>query len=323
MPPHTTARLFHIAAYITTARKSYVGREELVARPDLPDGKLDVPAMLSLTHIPRPPLTQFVHLFWLYESYTQPHAKERVLPTGQMQMVINLEEDKSCIYDRDDTNRCETFSGSLLVGAHSEYLVIGTAEQSFVMGVSFKPGGAFPFLRMPAGELRDTTVSLDTLWRADAVDLRNRLLEVPTHQARFEVLERVLFKELRRGLDPPRGFGHSDAVGFALRRFMAEPHVATVASVTDRVGLSPKRFIQVFRDETGFTPKVFCRIRRFQQVLNRMEGCQRVEWTKVALDCGYFDQAHFIHDFRAFSGINPTTYLAHRTQHRNHVPLVD
>ena len=57
MPPHTTARFFHIAAYVTTARKSYVGREELVARPDLPDGKLDVPAMLSLTHVPRPPLS--------------------------------------------------------------------------------------------------------------------------------------------------------------------------------------------------------------------------------------------------------------------------
>jgi AraC-like DNA-binding protein len=108
---------------------------------------------------------------------------------------------------------------------------------------------------------------------------------------------------------------------------MAEPHVTTVAGVTDQIGLSPKRFIQVFRDQTGFTPKVFCRIRRFQQALDHMEGCTEgrgsVEWADVALDCGYFDQAHFIHDFRAFSGINPTSYLAHRTPHRNHVPLLD
>jgi AraC-like DNA-binding protein len=278
--------------------------------------------MVRLTHAPRPPLSQFVHLLWLYEGYTQPHAKERVLPTGQMQIVINLLQDKSCVYDRDDTERCQTFSGSLLAGAHSEYLVISTAMQASVVGVSFKPGGAFPFLRMPAGELRNATVSLDALWGAGAVDLRDRLLEAPTPQVRLAVLEQVLLKELTRGFDPPRGFDPQRAVGFALRRFMAEPQVATVAGVTNQIGLSPKRFIQVFRDETGFTPKVFCRIRRFQQALDRMDGRKSVDWAQVALDCGYFDQAHFIHDFRAFSGINPSSYLAHRTEHRNHVPLV-
>ena len=189
--------------------------------------------------------------------------------------------------------------------------------QASVVGVSFKPGGAFPFLRMPAGELCDTTVSLDALWGAAAGDLRNQLLEATTPRARFEVLERALWKELSRGFD-----SHA-AVGFALRRFMADPHVATVAGVTEQIGLSPKRFIQVFRDQTGFTPKVFCRIRRFQQALDFMEGRKSVEWAKVALDCGYFDQAHFIHDFRAFSGINPTSYLARRTEHRNHVPLTE
>jgi AraC-like DNA-binding protein len=273
--------------------------------------------MLRLTYVPRSPLSQFMHFLWLYEDYTQPHAKERALPTGQMQIVINLIEDRSCIYDRVDTDRCQTFSGSLLAGAHSEYIVIGTAQQAFVMGVAFKPGGAFPFLRMPAGELRDTTVSLETLWGAAAVDLRNQLLEAPTHRARFQVLERVLMAELARGFEP------HGAVGFALRRFLAEPHVTTVAQVTDQIGLSPKRFIQAFRDETGFTPKVFCRIQRFQRALLRMEGSERVDWANVALDCGYFDQAHFIHDFHAFSGINPTAYLAHRTPHRNHVPLPD
>ncbi len=273
--------------------------------------------MLYLNHVPRPPLSQFVHLLWLYEGYTQPHAKERVLPTGEMQIVINLLEDRTCIYDREDTERCQSFRGSVLSGAHSEYQVISTAMQSSVVGVHFKPGGAFPFLRMPAGELRDATVSLETLWGAAAVDLRDRLLEAPTPKVRLEVLERVLLKELARGFD-----AHG-AVGFALSRFMAAPLGTTVAGVSDQIGLSPKRFIQVFRDETGFTPKVFCRIRRFQQALDLMEGRRSVEWTKVALDCGYFDQAHFIHDFRAFSGINPTSYLANRTQHRNHVPLVD
>jgi AraC-like DNA-binding protein len=278
--------------------------------------------MPFLSHIPGPPLSQFVNLLWLYEGYTQPHAKERILPTGEMQIVINLLEDRSWVYDRDDTGRCQTFTGSLLSGAHSQYQVIGTAQQASVMGVYFRPGGAFPFLRSPAGELRNTTVSLDTLWGQAAIDLRNQLLETATHQSRFEVLERALLAELARGFDQ-HDLDQHGLVGFALRRFMDTPHMTTIASVSEQIGLSPKRFIQVFRDETGFTPKVFCRIRRFHRALDRMEGRKNVEWANVALDCGYFDQAHFIHDFRAFSGINPSSYLAHRTPHRNHVPFVD
>jgi AraC-like DNA-binding protein len=273
--------------------------------------------MLFLKRVPSPPLSQFVDLLWLYEGYQQAHAKERILPTGEMQIVINLIEDRSCIYDRNDTDRCQTFGGALLSGAHSQYQVIDTAEQASVIGVHFRPGGAFPFLRRPAGELRDTSVSLDALWGRTAIDLRDRLLEAATHEARFAILEQALLAELARGSD------HHGAVGFALRRFMAAPHVTTMASVSEQIGLSPKRFIQVFRDETGFTPKVFCRIRRFHRALDHMQGGQSVEWAKVALDCGYFDQAHFIHDFRAFSGINPSSYLAHRTPHRNHVALFD
>jgi AraC-like DNA-binding protein len=272
--------------------------------------------MLYLTHVPRPPLSEFVNLLWLYEGYTQAHGKERVLPTGEMQIVINLQEDYTCVYDRDDTDRCQIFPGALFSGAHSQYQVISTAAQAFVMGVHVRPGGAFPFLRRPAGELRDTTVALDALWGRAAIDLRDQLLEAGTHVARFEILERALLGELARG------FQRHGAVGFALCRFMAAPHIVNMASVTEQIGLSPKRFIQIFRAETGFTPKVFCRIRRFQQALDRM-GLENVEWSKVALDSGYFDQAHFNHDFRAFSGISPTAYMTHRTPHRNHVPLLD
>ena len=99
------------------------------------------------------------------------------------------------------------------------------------------------------------------------------------------------------------------------------PHTRTVAEVTGLIGLSPRRFIQVFSAEVGLTPKLFCRIRRFQRVVRHIAKEERVEWADVAADCGYFDQAHFIHDFRAFSGINPTTYLAQRTEHLNHVPI--
>ena len=92
--------------------------------------------------------------------------------------------------------------------------------------------------------------------------------------------------------------------------------------MTDAIGLSAKRFIERFKIEVGLTPKRYCRVRRFQRALALANRGRRVDWTGVALDCGYFDQAHFIHDFRSFAGLTPTEYLAARTSFQNHVKFL-
>ncbi len=69
------------------------------------------------------------------------------------------------------------------------------------------------------------------------------------------------------------------------------------------------------------SPKLFCRVRRFQKVLRMISGGRGLDWAEIALTCGYFDQSHFIHDFQAFSGINPSSYLADHIEHMNHVPI--
>jgi hypothetical protein len=71
----------------------------------------------------------------------------------------------------------------------------------------------------------------------------------------------------------------------------------------------------------GLTPKVFARVRRFQSALGTIAMNDDPGWTGIALGCGYFDQAHFNHDFRAFSGISPSLYVVKKTPHLNHVPV--
>jgi AraC-like DNA-binding protein len=273
--------------------------------------------MVSRTYIPPPPLSEFVALFWLYEGFAAPHAKERVLPTGTVELVINLREDPLRVYDRPDHSQFHSFRGSLICGAHSQSFVIDTASQAAVMGVHFQPGGAFPFLQVPADELRNTHVALDTLWGAKAGDLRAQLLEAATPETRFHILEQFLVAQAARPL------ARHPAVAFALKELQCVPHPHRLADLTEQIGLCHRRFIQVFRAEVGLTPKLFCRVRRFQEVVRRLGRGQQVDWVDVALACGYFDQAHFIHDFRAFSGLNPTAYLTRRGAHLNHVPLRD
>ena len=272
---------------------------------------------MFLVRIPPPPLGDFVAMLWLHEGVAGPHAKERILPKVAAQMVINLREDCIRVYDREDTGRVQRSRGAAVAGPHSEFFVIDTAEQESCMGAVFKPGGVFPFFRRPASELRDASVPLDALWGARAVELRDRLLEAPTPEARFDVLERVLRAELGRNLD------RHPAVAFALREFLIVPHARTIAEVTGQLGLSPRRFIQVFSEEVGLTPKLFCRVRRFQEVLVRIHRGEAIDWTEIALSCGYFDQAHFIRDFRSFSGLSPSAFLARPREHLNHLPILD
>jgi AraC-like DNA-binding protein len=271
--------------------------------------------MISRTYIPPPPLSEFVALFWLYEGFAASHAKERVLPTGTMELVINLRDDTLRVYDRHNHSQFQSFRDSVLCGAHSEFFVIDTACQAAIMGVHFQPGGAFPFLQLPAGELHDAHVSLDTLWGTKAKDLREQLLAAKTLETRFRMLEQFLLAQASRPL------ARHPAVTFALQELQSVPHTRTLSNLTEQIGLSPRRFIQVFREEVGLTPKLFCRIQRFQAVVRRIGRGQQIDWVDVALACGYFDQAHFIHDFRAFSGLNPTTYLTQRGERLNHVPL--
>ena len=273
--------------------------------------------MVYLAYKPEPPLSNFVKLFWFYEGYDPPHALERILPNGTLELIINLCDNPLKVYESQDAERSRSFGHSVVSGAHSDFLVIDTACQAATMGVHFEPGGAYPFLPVPAGELRDTHVTLEEIWGPAATVLRDRLLEARTLEKKFLVLEQTLLEQAARPLVL------HPAVAFALKEFQKVPHARTIADVTNRIGPSQRHFIQVFREEVGLTPKLFCRIRRFQEVLSLVEQEDQVEWTDVALSCGYFDQAHFIHDFRAFSGINPTAYHARRGEHLNHLPLPD
>src|SRR5882724_5544771 len=144
-------------------------------------------------HIPCEPLSHFISLMWFGDDYVVPHSLERVLPTGEMSLIINLWEDRTRVYDANDPRKFKTFDGSIVVGAHPGFNVIDTDEQRATAGVCFRPGGAFPFFGLPAGELQSTNASVAELWgRQAAADLRESLLAARSPEAKFKIIERTL-----------------------------------------------------------------------------------------------------------------------------------
>jgi AraC-like DNA-binding protein len=258
-------------------------------------------------------LAGFVELLWYWDGPARPHAFERLLPDGSMELVINLREDEIRVYDRRDVRRFERLEPAALMGPHSEFFVIDTGQQGRVMGVHFRPGGAFPFMRPPADELHGHHVSMSDLWGGFARELRERLLLAKTVDAQFDVLEAALTARVARPLELHR------AVAYGVREFCGGQR--TVADVIDAAGLSARRFVEVFRQQVGLAPKQYCRVQRFQRTIRALPPSGIIDWADVAAANGYFDQAHLIHEFRAIAGLSPGEYSALRTEHLNHVPL--
>jgi AraC-like DNA-binding protein len=144
------------------------------------------------------------------------------------------------------------------------------------------------------------------------IDLSDRRT---TPHERFCVLEAALRQRVLR-----RRRMHS-AVEYALNEFRRLPHIRRVSEVRKDAGLSHRRFAELFREQVGLSPKIYCRLHRFQHVVGQIAAGAAVNRSDVAIGGGFCDQAHLSNEFRAFSGITPGSYLAAERPFPNHVPL--
>jgi AraC-like DNA-binding protein len=273
--------------------------------------------MFLRTHTPGPPLDEYVDRFW-FCSDTPPHPRERILPSGTLELVINLSDDEIRIYDPAHPDCCRRYPGAVVSGPYRGFFLIDPLQHASIIGVHFRPGRAFPVLGVPPGELAGAHVALETLWGRTAAELRERLCATETPGARFAVLEDALLGRLRRSR-PRHG-----AIPVALDALEQADAAVTVRDLARRVGLSQRRFIQLFTAEVGLTPKLYGRVRRFQRARELVRTAGKPNWAAVAAACGYFDQSHLIRDFGEFSGLSPVAYMSQRSQHvlLNHVPWV-
>jgi AraC-like DNA-binding protein len=254
---------------------------------------------------PTPPLAEFIERFW-YSSDAPSHQKVRVVPSGTIELVFNLDENELGFHDTKQTGSYQRFSGAIFSGAHVRPLFVDT--RAHVMGVHFRPGGAFRFLGIPATELTDTHVDLEALWGESTQDLREQLCAAANPAGRFRVLEKALVARLKNALEEHR------AVRAALNILGRDAGQARIRDLAAQLGLSQRHFIKVFSKQVGVTPKLFGRVQRFQRAADLTRSKATPDWADIAAACGYFDQSHLIHDFQTFSGLSPGDFHRHRSE---------
>jgi AraC-like DNA-binding protein len=272
-------------------------------------------AMFYQRHTPGPPLDRLVEHIWLYRDYQPSHSIEKVLPHGGMELVIDLQDRPRRLHDRSRPGEVRQFRQSWLSGLHTEHLLIGADADSAMMGVRFRPGGAAPFLPFPARELARQVVELEHVLGRRAADLHDALLDAPTAAAKLQALEGFLVRMVAERRSPP------PIVAEALRRLAGSQGPGPVRDLAADLGVSHKHLIHLFDRHVGLAPKAMQRVLRFDRALQRIAAGRAVDWVALAHDCGYYDQAHFINEFQAFSGMTPSAYDADERKMLYFVPV--
>lgn len=257
---------------------------------------------------PSPALASYVKCFWILEGQgagpdTTP--KERILPDGSPEILVNF-GDRFRWYGSDDSSLLQPVS--FAYGQLRRHIEVGPTGNVGIIAVRFHPHGAAPFLAMPMNELADAFTDLSDLAGRDGTNLQERILNAPDNRQRVAHFEEFLSGRLKRGRADDALIGHS------VRRIVASAGRLSVGALSDETGISLRHLERRFVSTVGMSPKLLARIVRFQKVLGHLRSDRPGSLTSLSYDCGYYDQAHFIRDFKTFSGISPRQYLVEETE---------
>jgi AraC-like DNA-binding protein len=273
---------------------------------------------MIIIYVPSPPLNAYIDNFY-YLDGLMPYPREKIIPDPQVDLKINFGGPIQA-YEADQTQPFANCSDSWWVGLWNTYHTVDWPLDLQCFGIFFKPGAAYPFLQIPLFELHNQVVSLDTIWGHLADEIRERLYDAPTAQARFLLLEQFLLSRL---CESQQGLG---VVQYALAQIARQNGVLSIRALSEDMGVSQNHLGTLFKRLVGGTPKDLARLYRFKHVLKNVDPIQPVDWTQVAHQACYYDQSHFNKDFMAFTGHTPTDYLRLRrqvhTQNPQHAQLL-
>lgn len=271
--------------------------------------------MIHRLHFPQLPLSQFVENIWLVQGFSADYSREKILPDGAIELIFDLDPEPKSIFEDEVSTEFRTVKKAWISGERTRYIVIGAARNQQMVGVRFRPGGAYPFFRFPISELSESVTELDLIWGTLVDEIRDELAEIESPDARLLRLESLLLRQVQRTLEPNR------LITFAVHQLQHSPQFLAIRDLASMVGITQKHLISQFERVVGLRPKSFARVCKFQKVINLIEQQDQIEWSSLALDCGYYDQAHFIKEFQTFSGLNPSAYVTQRGDYVNFVPI--
>lgn len=261
------------------------------------------------------PLNQFVESVLFYEQYTPTHHIERLLPDGSLNLIIELNGVAQHIYDNQLLTPTQTHKNAWLSGMHSSYISIDSGRDTAMLIIRFLPQGAHPFLHFPVTELNNQVIEADLVFGRQIFQLRERLLGTNSVNVRFSLVYQWLLARIKADFSPPEAIAHS------LQQIHYNPDAQALKNLQNQLGYSQKHLIALFKKYVGFRPKQYQQIARFNLALAQIAQGQTLQLTSLGYDCGYYDQAHFIKEFKKFAGFSPKKFIREKGEYIHYLPL--
>lgn len=259
----------------------------MTSNPKKPRGVLrPPPADGAFSHgrlAPPPDLAPFVEHFWSVSWDVREPVVREVLPHPSVHVVLERGRSAVAGVPRGRFVRCLEGSG-------------------VVLGIKFRPGGFRPFVTHPVSRLTGRTVPIEEVLGDGGAAFEERVLSRGGMASMAEAAGALLRERL-----PPRDPLAEEAAAI-VARILEDREVRRVEDLARASRRTPRALQRLFGEYVGVSPKWVIRRYRLHEALERVDEGGVVDWPGLALDLGYFDQAHFIRDFRSLVGRTPATY---------------
>lgn len=248
-------------------------------------------------------LKPFVKVIWSMEddSHLMNGFPIHILPDSCVELVVHFSDPYKTTFS---DNTISIQQQSFVVAQMKSFMKIQSYGKTGLIAVRFSALGAYHFFGIPMKEIVNGETGLRNVWHALAAEVEEKIYDAANTQQRSQIIQRYLLLQLSRN-------GYTDkGIEFCINEIKSARGLVSVGALADKVGISNRQLVRRFDNCIGLSPKEFIRITKFISSLDMMNYSKNKNLTEIALESGYYDHAHFIRDFREFSGMTPTDYQA-------------
>ena len=235
--------------------------------------------------------SNLIECYWTLETDEGESSVQRIVPDGTPELILNLRNP----FESRQGDRWQTQPRCFFAGQITGPLLVRSAGPAKILGVRFRPYAARRLFGTPMYEVTGATHGIDDLCPALSLELETAM-SLRTTAGQIAAIESALVRQA--------GVESDELVARSVESIIRSGGTSDLGRLASDLGCSLRQLERRFLDNVGILPKLFARIQRFQRVFHAMEGGRR--WVDAAVECGYYDQAHLIRDFKDFSGETPT-----------------